>query len=99
MVQRPAVGTTAEAEARACQGELSGGSGRAFSQFKGYHKLAPVIDRLDAPLMEGFTVLGMSEEELRERCGQGDPYFDVCSSTGDEGVVWIDWMYGEELDG
>jgi hypothetical protein len=49
--------------------------------------------------MEGFTVLGMSEEELRERCGQGDPYFDVCSSTGDEGVVWIDWMYGEELDG
>jgi hypothetical protein len=63
-----------------------------------YRKLAPVVDRLDAPLLESFTVVGMSEEELREHWSQGSQEFDVCFSTGDERVVWVNWMCEEELD-
>ena len=55
-----------------------------------------IVERLDAPLLESFTVVGLEQKKLK-RMRMLDR-FDSEVSKGDGRIVKVDWMCVEDLE-
>jgi hypothetical protein len=68
-----------------------------FRRQRMFYSIATVVARLNAPLLESFTVVGMNQHKLKRLRILNRLDFVTASSKGDGRVVTVDWACEQEL--